>query len=146
MCIPQRPGESLCQASTKAVGLQNHRWCYSMLGGVTNGSLQVGCRLVDFSSFCPPLRQSIKHILGLSARPKVCHHPPSFPHYEATEVVQLDALTCPVVYKSPHFCVTGWGSIMLSLAKLACAFDLPSHCSSLVTNEILLDSLFHSSC
>jgi hypothetical protein len=54
----------------------------------------------------------------------------------------MDALTQPVVYKSLHFCMTGWGARELSLGELACAFDLPSHCVALVTEPTLLKSLF----
>jgi hypothetical protein len=113
-----------------------------MLGGVTNGSLQVGCSHIDFSTFRPPLRRTIKHILEFSARPKACVDPPPFLHYKASDVVRMDALTLPVVYKSPHFCVTGWGARELSLGELACAFDLPSHCAALVTEPAALKSLF----
>ena len=142
LCIPREPVAALRRATIKNCGLQNHRWRHRMMGGVTNESLQVGCRHIDFSTFKPPLRRTIKHILEFSARPKSCTNPPSFLHYEATDVVRMDALTQPVVYKSPHFCVTGWGARELSLGELACAFDLPSHCVDLIPDPTLLKSLF----
>jgi hypothetical protein len=41
----------------------------------------------------------------------------------------LDTLSQPVVYKSPHFCNTGWGVRDLSLKEFVCSFGLasPSH-------------------
>jgi hypothetical protein len=50
-------------------------------------------------------------------------------------------LSLLVVFKSPHFCRTGWGSRKLSPGELACAFDLPSHCVSLVPDVSLLKQL-----
>jgi len=51
-------------------------------------------------------------------------------------------LTLPVVYKSPHFCRTGWGARELALPELACAFDLPSQSISRLTNSGMLAALF----
>ncbi len=133
ICIPRDPAAGLRRATIKHSSLQHFRWRHRMLGGVTNGSLQVGCQHIDFTNFKPPLRRTIKHILEFSARPKSCTDPPPFLHYKATDVVRMDALTQPVVYKSPHFCVTGWGVCKLSLGELGCAFDLPSRCVALVT-------------
>ena len=112
-----------------------------MLGGVTNGNLLVGCRNVDFSGFKPPLRWTIKHILEFSTRPASCAELPPFRHYKATDVVRMNELALPVVYKSPHFCHTGWGARPLSLGELSCAFDLPRHCVPVVEDPFMLQHL-----
>jgi hypothetical protein len=54
----------------------------------------------------------------------------------------MNELSLPVVYKSPHFCHTGWGSRQLSLGELGCAFDLPGHCTELIVDPALLSQLF----
>jgi hypothetical protein len=67
---------------------------------------------------------------------------PSFPHYPATAILRLSNIVLPVVYKSPHFCRTGWGFRSLSLKELACSFDLPSPSHSVVDcREIFTDLL-----
>jgi hypothetical protein len=145
LCIPMSPQQGLKRSLLSASGLQSHRWRHRMLGGVTNGNLQVGCRKVDFSEFKPPLRRNIKHILDFGLRPKSCSASPALRHYQATDVVRMNELELPVVYKSPHFCRTGWGCRQLSVGELACAFDLPGHCVASVTDASdasLLTQLF----
>jgi hypothetical protein len=112
------------------------------LKGITNGSLNVGCRNVDFSAFKPPLRRNVKHILDFGLRPKECPPLPPFQHYQSTDVIRMTDLVLPVVYKSPHFCCTGWGTHSLSLGELACAFDLPSHCIGNLQEAAILSQLF----
>jgi hypothetical protein len=136
------PLNTLRRPTLSAAGLELHRWRYRMLGGVTNGNLLVGCRHVDFSGFKPPLRRTVKHILEFSTQPTSCEQSPTFCHYKSMDVVQMSDLSLPVVFKSPHFCRTGWDSRQLSLGELACTFDLPSHCVSLVPNVSLLKQLF----
>ena len=55
MCIPRDPTAALRRATLAKSGLHSHRWRHRMLGGVTNGSLQAGCRHINFSAFKPPL-------------------------------------------------------------------------------------------
>jgi hypothetical protein len=142
LCIPREPLVLLGRASLLAQGLTSHRWRHRMLGGVTNGSLNVACRNVDFSAFKPPLRRNIKHILDFGLRPKDCPPSPPFKHYQSTDVIRMNELTLPVVYKSPHFCRTGWGTRALSLGELACAYDLPSHCVDAISETALLSQVF----
>ena len=51
-------------------------------------------------------------------------------------------LLLPVVYKSPHFCRTGWGSRTLALSELASAFDLPSQAIPSLTDPGMLTTFF----
>jgi hypothetical protein len=140
--IPNGPKVGIRRLTLTAGGLKPHRWRHRMLGGVTNGNLSVGSCHVDFSNFKPPLRRNIKHILDFSERPKTSEASPATRHYQATDVVRMNELALPVVYKSPHFCWTGWGSRKLSLKELACAFDLPSHCVAAITDTAFLAQLF----
>jgi hypothetical protein len=54
----------------------------------------------------------------------------------------MNELALPVVYKSPHFCHTGWGSRQLSLGEIGKAFDLPGHCEALIVDTVLFSELF----
>jgi hypothetical protein len=142
MCISGGPLTAFSCSLITSLGLKIHRWRHKMLGGVTNGNLLVGCRQVDFSEFRPPLRRNVKHILDFGSRPKSCVQTPSFRHYKATNVVRMNELALPVVYKSPHFCHTGWGSRQLSLGEIGKAFDLPGHCEALIVDTSLFSELF----
>ena len=113
-----------------------------MLGGVTNGNLTMGFRGLSFASFKPPLRRSIKHVIDFGLRPSTCSENPSFNHSLGSDILRLADLALPVVYKSPHFCRTGWGSRKLALSEIACAFDLPSQSVSCLTDAGMLSALF----
>jgi hypothetical protein len=65
-----------------------------------------------------------------------------FPSLFGLAVLCLSELALPVVYKSPHFCHTGWGSCKLSLLELACAFDLPSFLTLLILDVGIRGRLF----
>jgi hypothetical protein len=142
ICMSNAPLNVLRRPALSTAGLKLHRWRHRMLGGVTNGNLLVGCRNIDFSGFKPPLRRTVKHILEFSTRPESCQESPSFRHYKSTDVIRMNELSLPVVFKSPHFCRTGWGSRQLTLGELACAFDLPSHCVAAIDDSALLSQLF----
>jgi hypothetical protein len=142
ICMSNGPSDAIQRPTLSAAGLEPHRWRHRMLGGVTNRNLLVGCRHAEFSGFKPPLRRTVKHILEFSERPTPCVQSPSFRHYKSTHVVRMGDLLLPVVFKSPHFCRTGWGTRQLSSGELACAFDLPSHCVTLVADGTLLPQLF----
>jgi hypothetical protein len=84
-----------------------------------------------------------KHILDFGLHPTSCPTSPAFRHYQATtDIVWMDELTLPVVYKSTHLCWIGWGSRQLSIGELACTFDLSSHCMTLVSDTTVLSQLF----
>jgi hypothetical protein len=58
-----------------------------MLGGITNGDLGLGFRGISFALFKPPLRQSIKHVIGFGVRPTTCVENPSFDHYLGSDIL-----------------------------------------------------------
>jgi hypothetical protein len=105
---------------------------HSLVGGVTNGSIPMGFLGFSLMGFKSPLCRQIHQILDFLLRLEACLAVPPFIHYPATAILRLDNILLPVVYKSPHFCHTGWGFCPLSLKELACSFDLPSPSHSAV--------------
>jgi hypothetical protein len=142
LCMPSKPGESLRHKTLAPQGFRLHRMHRRMLGGVTNGNLSLGFRGVSFATFKPPLRRTVKHVLDFRIRPVTCVEKPSFSHHASSDILRMAELTLPVVYKSPHFCRTGWGARKLDLPELACAFDLPSQSIPILTDSGMLVSFF----
>ena len=146
LCMPSKPGTGLRHQTLTSQGLRLQRMRHRMLGGVTNGNLTLGFRGLNFAFFGSPLRRSIKHVIDFGLRPDTCSEKPSFKHYLGLDILRMADLSMPVVYKSPHFCRTGWGSRKLALSELACALDLPSQLiPSLTHNGIISAFCFHSS-
>jgi hypothetical protein len=142
ICMSNDPLNTLQRPTLSAAGLELHHWRHRMLGGVTDGILLMGCCHAGFSGFKPPLRRTVQHVLEFSTRHTSCEQSPAFRHYKSTDLVRMGDPLLPVVFKSPHFCRNGWGSRQLSSRELACAFDLQSHCVSLVPDVSLLKKLF----
>jgi hypothetical protein len=142
LCMPSKPGTGLRHQTLTSQGLRLQRMRHRMLGGVTNGNLTLGFRGLNFAFFGSPLRRSIKHVIDFGLRPDTCSEKPSFKHYLGLDILRMADLSMPVLYKSPHFCRTGWGSRKLALSELACALDLPSQLIPSLMHNGILSALF----
>jgi hypothetical protein len=142
LLLPGDPSTRLDPLLMASFGASFSKIKHSMVGGVTNGSVLMGFLRSSLAGLKSPLRRHLKHVLDFGTRPQSCVRDPDFEHYLATATLRLTNLTLPVVYKSPHFCRTGWGFRSLSLKELACSFDLPSPAHSSVDCCALLQHLF----
>jgi hypothetical protein len=142
LLIPGRPRDRHALSPLTSFGVQVIKIKHGLVGGVTNGSVRMGFLNSSLKGFKSPLRRRLRHVLDFGLRPESCDPDPSFPFCSAASTLSLDALDLPVVFKSPHFCRSGWGFRPLSLKELACAFDLPSSSHDAVVSPDLLLPLF----
>jgi hypothetical protein len=142
LLLPGHPQNRHVSSTMTRFGVSVSKIKHFLVGGVTNGSVFMGLMNTSLVGFKSPLRRHLRHVLEFSERPRACLPDPSFDHYLGGSTLRLDALTLPVVYKSPHFCTTGWGVRDLNLKELACSFDLPSPSHATVTEAALLLPLY----
>jgi hypothetical protein len=142
LLIPGNPKTRLTSSTMSSFAVTPVKIKHALVGGVTNGSVPVGMLHCSLRGFKSPLRRHLRHVLDFGLRPKSCSAAPDFHHYPASGTLRLNDLCSPVVYKSPHFCSSGWGSRLLSLKELACSFDLPSPSHGAVDCHEVLAPLF----
>jgi hypothetical protein len=126
LLIPTMPRARHDSATLALFGVKVLKIKHCLVGGATNGSVPLGFLGCSLAGFKSPFRRHLRHVLDFAVPPEACPALPSFPHYPATGALRLTELELPVVYKSPHFCRTGWGARPLNLKEFACSFDFPS--------------------